>query len=115
MENENICTFCGQVMLDGRDCNCPAAKEQRELERKIANAKKAVNEIFLNTDFGDSVIPPSEETLGLMKHCVELIANDHIDKISIVLPGAVKATISKKGSTIKVERAETIKSSKEAT
>lgn len=28
-------------MLDGRDCNCPAAKEQRELERKIANAKKS--------------------------------------------------------------------------
>lgn len=29
--------------------------------------------------------------------------------------GAVKATISKKGSAIKVERTETIKSSKEAT
>ena len=53
------------------------------------------------------------EALELMKYCVELIAYDHIDKASIVLPGAVKANISKKGAVIKVERAETIKSSKE--
>ena len=111
---ENICKFCGQVLLDGRDCNCPAAKEERELERKIANAKKAVNEIFLSAD-EESTVPPSQETIQLMRKCVEFVAYDHIAKVSIVLPGAVKATISKKGSAIKVERAETIKSSKEAT
>ncbi len=112
-KNENICKFCGQVMLDGRECNCPAAKEQREIKRRIINAKQAINDIFVNSQVESNVIPPSDEALELMKYCVELIAYDHIDKASIVLPGAVKANISKKGAVIKVERAETIKSSKE--
>lgn len=46
MKNENICEFCGQVLLDGRKCNCPEAKKQQEIERQILNAKAAINEIL---------------------------------------------------------------------
>lgn len=42
-----------------------------------------------------------------------MIAYDNISKINIVLPEGVKATISKKNKSIKVERTETIKSSQE--
>lgn len=113
MENENICEFCGQVLLDGRKCNCPEAKKQQEIERQIKNAKAAINEIFVEPFFGEDIIPPSEQALAFMKRSVEMIAYDFISKVNIVLPGAVKATISKKNNSIKVERTETIKSSQE--
>lgn len=113
MENENICEFCGQVLLDGRKCNCPEAKKAEEIERQILNAKAAINEIFVEPFFDEDIIPPSEQAIAFMKKSVEMIAYDNISKINIVLPGGVKAMISKKNKSIKVERTETIKSSQE--
>ena len=110
MENENICEFCGQVLLDGKDCNCPSATEEREIRQKIKSAKAAIERIF--TD--DGIAPPSAEAINYMKWCVDLIARGFINKSSILLPGAVKANISIKNGVIKVERVETIKDSVEA-
>lgn len=113
MKDQNICEFCGQVLLDGRDCDCYAATKKRETEKKIEDAKQNIQDIFVNT-VSDEVVPPGDEALDLLGKCVEAVAYEHITKASIVLPGGVKANLSKKNTAIKVERVETIKSSKEA-
>lgn len=114
MNDQNVCEFCGQVLLDGRECNCPGAQEKREIERQINNAKRAIKRVFVDSLVGDSVAPTSEEAMNLMELVVVALAYEFIEKASIVLPGGIKANLSKKSSAIKVERVETIKSSMEA-
>ncbi len=113
-ESINYCEFCGQVLLDGNDCKCPGATEEREIKQRINNAKTAIDNVFVNYVMSDSVAPPSEEAVCYMKRCVELIARGFINKSSIILPGGVKANITMKNGAIKVERVETIKDSVEA-
>lgn len=110
---KNICEFCGQVMVDGMECNCPAAKEKHEIERQIADAKMAIKYVFVNSFEGEMCVPPSDEVIKLMYGCVEMIAYDFVAKVSILLPGNIKANFSKNKGSIKVERVETIKTSQE--
>lgn len=73
MDRENVCEFCGQVLLDGRECSCSDAKEKRETERQIANAKKVIKDVFVNSFGSETVVPPSDEALELMEICVEML------------------------------------------
>lgn len=99
--------------MTAENATAPKQKKQQEIERQILNAKAAINEIFVEPFFGEDIVPPSEQAIAFMKKSVEMIAYDNISKINIVLPEGVKATISKKNKSIKVERTETIKSSQE--
>lgn len=101
-------------MLNGKECICPAAKEKREIEKQITNAKQAIQIVFVNSFDGETVAPPSDEAIKLMEKCVEEIAYNNIAKVSIVLPDGIKANFTKNKGAIKVERIETIKSSREA-
>lgn len=111
--SEKVCEFCGQAILDGGECRCPRAVEKRDIERKIRNAKLAIKDMFCNT-YGGEVVPPPDEAVELMNNCVELLAYEQIEKVTIFLPGNVKANLSLSKSSVKVERIETINSSSES-
>lgn len=111
--SEKVCEFCGQTILDGGECRCPGAVEKRDIERKIRNAKLAIKDMFCNT-YGGEVVPPPDEAVELMNNCVELLAYEQIEKVTIFLPGNVKANLSLSKNSVKVERIETIKSSSES-
>lgn len=49
-----------------------------------------------------------------MNDCVELLAYEQIERVTIFLPGNVKANLSLSKNSVKVERIETIKSSSES-
>lgn len=92
----------------------PGSKRKKEIERRIANAKKAIVTVFVDSIKNEAAVPPGDEAIDLMNECVEMIAYDYIEKASIILPGGIKANISRNKGAIKVERVETIKSSREA-
>lgn len=60
------------------------------------------------------VVPPPDEAVELMNNCVELLTYEQIEKVTIFLPGNVKANLSLSKNSVKVERIETIKSSSES-
>lgn len=43
---ENICEYCGQALMPGKECNCPDA------ERERAKQQQAIGEDYDNTTFG---------------------------------------------------------------
>ena len=48
MDNQNICEFCGQVLLDGRDCDCYAATKKEKPKRKL-RMQSRIYKIYLST------------------------------------------------------------------
>lgn len=86
-----ICEFCGQVVLK-EECDCPQAKQEAKVIKKIAEANQIINLLFVEEakelDFKLSV-----REIALLKSTVELLANGLIKSISIDFFGGVKAKL----------------------
>lgn len=77
---ENICEYCGQVLMPGKECNCPDAEHERAKQQQAEDAKSSIADIFDSADLQDAVY-------GIMEISVDLILNYHLNKLSLALPG----------------------------
>lgn len=104
---ENICEYCGQALMPGEECNCPDAERERAKQQQAADAKSSIADIFDSADLQDAVY-------DIMEISVDLILNYQLNKLSLALPGGVKANISRNaGGKLKIERIDTTKDSDE--
>lgn len=110
----NFCPFCGQGMFDGDECDCDGAKRDRKIKASIHEAKAAIDRIFgaENEKAGFEVVP--DESIEMLKTCVEPLAYHKIHAVSFILSSGTKAKLTRgaKG-VIKIERTETKKDSEE--
>ena len=40
------CKYCGQILMDGAECDCPEATREREAEIRARAARNAIDDIF---------------------------------------------------------------------
>lgn len=100
------CEFCGQVILDGRECNCSMAVADRKKRKKIEEAEQLLYETF--ADDGESYIPT--DTVEILKSCLPRIAAEDFKKVTIQLDGGIKASVKlNSNGKIEVERIDTLK------
>lgn len=109
----NFCPFCGQGIF-GDECNCDGAKRDRKIKASIFEAKAAIDRIFgeENEKAGFEVVP--DESIEMLKDCVEPLAYHKVHAVAFVLSSGTKAKLTRgaKG-VIKIERTETKKDSEE--
>lgn len=87
------CEFCGQVLIDGKMCDCPRAVAERKKEQIIGEAQTIVEETFAA---GPEPLP--SESIEMLKEVCALIASG----IKANIKTAAKAKIE-------VERIDTTK------
>lgn len=101
----STCEFCGQVLIDGKMCDCPRAVAERKKEQIIGEAQTIVEETFAA---GSEPLP--SESIEMLKDVCALIANGYIRKVSVLLKGGIKANIKTAAKAkIEVERIDTTK------
>lgn len=117
------CKFCGQIVqfeeeksltdeqameMAVMECSCEEAVMYRKWVQQETKALENVTAFF-----GEEAEPRNMEGEGIvaiLHAAVHEICNGELEKITLNLPGGVKATISQNGKgEIKVERAETKK------
>lgn len=64
--SNDICKFCGQVLMADIECDCKEAKQARRIEDQIERAKKAAVEIFGKDSIKQGYSPVPDE-------CMEII------------------------------------------
>lgn len=100
------CEFCGQAVLDGEECHCAGAVEQRKVQKKINEATRIIYETF--ADNGESYIPA--KTIDILISVLPLIADEDFKKVTIQLDGGIKACVKlNSNGKIEVERTDTLK------
>jgi len=83
-KEENICEFCGQIVLPGETCKCPDAERERAKQQQAQEAKQSIKDIFETAELDDNV--------HLIMHAaVDLILNFKLNKLSLSLPGGDKS------------------------
>lgn len=80
---ENICEYCGQALMPGKECNCPDAERERAKRQQAEDAKSSIADIFDSADLHDAVY-------DIMEISVDLILNYKLNKLSLALPGGDK-------------------------
>ena len=108
--SNNICEFCGQVLMAGIECECKEAKEARRIADQIERAKEAAKEIFGKDSVKQGYTPVPEECMEIIGSAIEHIANAKIHAVTFVLPSGTKAKFTRSKGDIKIERSETKKS-----
>lgn len=104
---ENICEYCGQALMLGKECNCPDAERERAKQQQAEDAKASIKDIFDTADLDSAVHM-------ILNASVNLILDFKLNKLSLSLPGGVKANISRNaGGKLKIERIDTTKDSDE--
>jgi len=123
------CRFCGQTkaihplnpyMTDEEadaiateDCDCPAAKFQREKEGKRERAKAAVKTKFGPGEGGERWV--NEETLHFLEAAVDLVIEEQVESVQVKVSHTVTAKIHLTGKgNVKIEKTKTTKSAIEA-
>lgn len=109
MEN-NICEFCGQIILTDVECECKEAKQARRIADQIDRAKSAAGEIFGTGSEKQGYTPVPQESMDFIYFAIEQIANAKIYAVSLTLPSGTKAKLTRSKGDIKIERSETKKS-----
>lgn len=116
------CVFCGQSFIDAEGntqkekdesatmkCTCGAARRYREKKRQVAMANCKIEEFFRNEkieEYGFEAIK-NDETIKLLKKCVELCADEKIEQAQIKINQRTIATIlATSNEKIKVIRTE---------
>lgn len=101
------CRFCGQAMItDGTteeeanyeasmNCRCEAAKAWSRQQDTIENAKANAKGLFPEV---------SEELMGLMFSCINVIGGQHTNSVNIKINDRVKCSIFRKNESIIVRR-----------
>lgn len=109
-EDEKACKHCGQISLTGDDCNCPGARRERKIQEQIERAAITINEVFGEGCEESGYKPVSEDNINTMYDAAVQIANYKIHAVAFVLPGGVRAKLTRGAKcAIKVERSETKK------
>jgi hypothetical protein len=106
----NACTHCGQVPLDGEECNCPPTCRDRERKAQTEKAAERIDELFVNCEKLNLKPIQNIEAVQHMNDAVQLIVDGKMLSVAFQLSGICKAQISltSKGK-IKVARTETKK------
>lgn len=100
------CEFCGQVILDGKECTCDGAVDERKKQKKINEATRIIYETF--ADDGESYIPA--KTIDILISVLPLIADEDFKKVTIQLDGGIKASVKlNSNGKIEIERIDTLK------
>ena len=101
------CKYCGQILMDGAECDCPEATREREAEIRARAARNAIDDIF--GESGEQS-PVTESCRDVLKETAGQIARFEIAAATFSLPNGTKAklSLSSKGGA-KIERAETRK------
>lgn len=73
------CEFCGQALLDGRECDCSMAVADRKKRKKIEEAEQLLYETF--ADDGESYIPA--RTVDILISVLPLIVDEDFKKVTI--------------------------------
>lgn len=108
--SNNICEFCGQVLMADVECECKETKQARRIEDQIERAKEAAVEIFGEASKEEGYTPISEECMEIIYSAIEQIANAKIYAVTFTLPSGAKAKLTRSKGDIKIERSETKKS-----
>lgn len=98
-----VCEFCNQTVLDGTDCNCYQAKEEKKIKEKISCANDNVDELF-NYDEECGTYDIDIKLIKLMKKANELIANGLARSISIKLDNILSIVIADSKNNIKITK-----------
>lgn len=77
---ENICEFCGQALMPGKECNCPDAERERAKQQQAQEARQSIKDIFETADLDNNVYL-------IMNTAVDLILSFKLNKLSLGLPG----------------------------
>lgn len=125
------CRCCGQQIILNEEyetedeanweatgkCNCPQGRDTyftyRHREDQIKNTHENINNLFVDTS--DSILAPvnpekSEAAVEILRNAVIPIVDSLLYKVSVDIPGGVKATISRSGKDdIIVSRADAVK------
>lgn len=110
-----VCEFCNQTVLDGAECNCYRAKEEKKIKEKISFANDNVDELF-NLDEESGTYDIDIKLIKLMKKANELIANGVARSISIKINNTLSAVIAiDSKNTIKVTKKKIYTDTMEAT
>ena len=100
------CKFCGQVILDGKECTCDGAVAERKKQNKIRQASALLKETF--ADDGESYIPAG--TVDVLISVLPMIADEDFKKVTIQLDGGIKASVKlNSNGKIEIERTDTLK------
>lgn len=109
-QHMGACIYCGQTQMvtGGEDltpeeidklatlqCNCDAAQALQKLEQKKTYAEANVRTLFEND---------GSAAVDLLLRAVTPLASKNIKKLSLVTTDGVKATLTAKENSIKVER-----------
>ena len=107
---DGVCDFCGQVILDGGNCDCPEAERQIKIENQIERAAISIQEIFGDKCKENDYEPVQQDNIDIMYDAATQIANHKMHAVSFVLSSGTRAKLTRgaKG-VIKVERSETKK------
>lgn len=108
--SNNICEFCGQVLLADVECQCKEAQQARRILDQIERAREAAVEIFGKDSIKQGYNPVPEECMEIINSAIEQIANAKIHAVTFVLPSGTKAKFTRSKGDIKIERSETKKS-----
>lgn len=93
---QNVCEFCGQVLMDGV-CNCPGARKQRDEEQRIRNARTELLDV-LHTDLVEEGEQPSGRLAELLCNMIPLMLREGVTQVSVTADNVGKVTISYNGS-----------------
>ena len=103
--DKNVCEFCGQVLMDDQPCSCAQARQERELQDRLQSARSAAE-----TYFADTV---GTDVGAMLDLALKSLVYNYVKKVSVTFHGGVKANLTFKDGTVKIERSETIKDSME--
>ena len=108
MEN-NICKFCGQMLMGDVECDCKEAQQERRVQDLIQRSQKAVVEIFGEGSKKQECVPIPQECIEFIYLAIEQIAYSKIYSLTLTLPNGTKAKLTRSKGDIKIERSETKK------
>ena len=107
--SNNVCEFCGQVLLADVECECKEAKQARRILDLIDRAKSAAFEIFGAGSEKQGYTPVPQESIDFIYFAIEQIAYSKIYSLTLTLPNGTKAKLTRSKGDIKIERSETKK------
>lgn len=100
------CEYCGQVLLDNKDCTCDGAVTERKKQSRIAEAQDIIKDMFKGDS--ESLIP--DGTVDLLMVSCPLIADGGVKKVTVQLSDGIRAVVKYgTGGKIEVERTDTTK------
>lgn len=105
--NENVCKYCGQIIIGGAECSCGGARLDKKIQMQKLNARNAINDLFGEGCIAEGYEPLGDEDIEFLKSIAERVAERKVNSVSLIIAGNVRAKFSRgaKGK-VKIERSE---------